>query len=410
MSAREGAVLQREDVAGAKFFSAPHDFSVILGGPLYQLFIRAHLTGTALELLRRRIVVITAAAWLPLFVLSMAEGHLWGDAVKIPFFRDIQVHVRFLLALPLLIVAELVVHQRMRGVIQQFFERDLIPVASRTKFEAAIASAYRLRNSVLAELLLIAAVYGLGVMVIWRHYIALSVTSWYSVPVDGVLRPSLAGWWYGYLSLPLFQFILLRWYFRLFVWARFLWQVARIDLSLVPTHPDRAGGLGFLTQVARAFAPLLLAQGVLISGTIANQIFFDGKNLLAFKVEIASLVALVVAWVLAPLLVFAPHLAAAKRNGLREYGVLAQRYVKEFDRKWIRGGAPEDEPLVGSADLQSLADLGNSFQVIREMRIVPFGRDTVIELAVFALLPVLPLALTLISFEELLDRALKIVI
>src|SRR5499433_3483355 len=106
MSAREGAVLQREDVAGAKFFSAPHDFSVILGGPLYQLFIRAHLTGTALELLRRRIVVITAAAWLPLFVLSMAEGHLWGDAVKIPFFRDIQVHVRFLLALPLLIVAE----------------------------------------------------------------------------------------------------------------------------------------------------------------------------------------------------------------------------------------------------------------------------------------------------------------
>jgi len=401
--------MQRQDVAGAAFFPAPHDFSVILGGPLYQLFIRAHLTGTALELLRRRIVVLTSAAWLPLLVFSVAEGHLWGDAVKIPFLRDIEVHARFLVALPLLIIAELVVHQRMRTVIAQFFERDLIPQASRTRFEAAIASAYRLRNSVLAEILLIIGVYGLGVMVIWRQYIALSVASWYSVPVDGVLRPSLAGWWYGCLSLPLFQFILLRWYFRLFIWARFLWQVARIDLSLVPTHPARAAALGFLTQVSRAFAPLLLAQGVLISGTIANQVFFDGKSLLAFKVEIVALVALVVAWVLVPLLVFVPHLAAAKRNGLREYGVLAQRYVKEFDRKWIRGGAPEGEPLVGTADLQSLADLGNSFDVIREMRLVPFSRETVIELAVFALIPVLPLTLTLISFEELVTRALKVV-
>jgi len=401
--------MQREDVAGGAFFPAPHDFSVFLGGPLYQLFVRAHLAGTALELLRRRIIVLTSAAWLPLFVLSIAEGHLWGDAVKIPFVRDIEVHARFLLALPLLIIAELVVHQRMRSVIAQFLERDLIPEASRARFEAAIASAYRLRNSVVAEILLIISVYGLGVLVIWRHYIALSVTSWYSVPVDGILRPSLAGWWYGCLSLPLFQFILLRWYFRLFVWARFLWQVARVDLSLVPTHPDRAGGLGFLTQVARAFAPLLLAQGVLISGTIANQVFFDGKSLLAFKVEIVALVALVVAWVLLPLLVFVPHLAAAKRGGLREYGVLAQRYVKEFDQKWIRGGAPEGEPLVGTADLQSLADLGNSFQVIREMRLVPFSRETVIELAVFALIPVLPLTLTLISFEELVTRALKVV-
>ncbi|OLC59537.1 MAG: hypothetical protein AUH76_14300 [Candidatus Rokubacteria bacterium 13_1_40CM_4_67_11] len=401
--------MQREEVAGAGFFLERHDFSVILGGPLYQLFLRAHLAGTALELLRRRVVVITLAAWLPLFVLSMAEGHLWGGGVKVPFFRDIEVQARFLLALPLLVIAELVVHQRMRSVIRQFFERDLIPEASRTRFEAAIASAYRLRNSVLAEILLIIGVYGLGVLVIWRHYVALNITSWYSVDVEGVLRPSLAGWWYGCLSLPLFQFILLRWYFRVFVWARFLWQVARSDLSLVPTHPDRAGGLGFLTQVARAFAPLLLAQGVLISGTIANQVFFDGANLLAFKVEIVAVVAIAVAWVVAPLLVFVPHLAAAKRIGLREYGVLAQRYVKDFDQKWIRGGAPEGEPLVGSADIQSLADLGNSFDVIREMRLVPFSKETVIELAVFTLLPVLPLTLTLISFEELLTRALKVV-
>ncbi len=102
-------------------------------------------------------------------------------------------------------------------------------------------------------------------------------------------------------------------------------------------------------------------------------------------------------------------LEAAKRTGLREYGTLAQRYVREYDAKWLRGGAPPDEPLVGSADIQSLADLGNSFDVIKEMRFVPFSLQTVLQLALTTLVPVLPLMLTMISLEELLERLLKAV-
>jgi len=49
-------------------------------------------------------------------------------------------------------------------------------------------------------------------------------------------------------------------------------------------------------------------------------------------------------------LVFAPQLAQAKRTGNREYGTLAERYVREFDAKWVRGGATADEPFVGSGD------------------------------------------------------------
>ena len=106
---------------------------------------------------------------------------------------------------------------------------------------------------------------------------------------------------------------------------------------------------------------------------------------------------------------FAPKLAAAKRTGLREYGTLAKRYTDEFDHKWLRGGAPAGEPLIGSADIQSLADLGNSFEVIKDMRLAPFNLQTVLQLAVITLLPVLPLTLTMISLEELIDRLLKIV-
>jgi len=380
----------------------PTDFSLVLGGPLFQLLCRSHMSGDALELVRQRIIILSLLAWLPLLVLSALEGHALGRNVAVPFLLDLDVHIRFLVALPLLIVAELVVHQRMRFVVRQFLERNLIPKTALPRFEAAIASAFRLRNSVLAEVLLIAFVYVVGVLIIWRHYFALATATWYAAPTVEGSKLWFAGMWYGYVSLPLFQFLLMRWYFRLFIWTRFLWQVSRIELSLVPTHPDRVGGLGFLANTVYAFTPLAVAHGALLAGLIANRIFYLGAALPDFKIEIAVLVVFIMCVVLGPLLVFAPHLVQTKRTGNREYGTLAERYVREFDAKWLRGGAPADEPLVGSADIQSLADLGNSFEVVRTMRIAPITKEAILQLVVATLAPVVPLALTMMSPEELL--------
>lgn len=387
----------------------PCDFSLVLGGPLYQLFRRSHLAGDALELLRRRVVTLSLFAWVPLFILSLLEGRLWDGGVTVPFLRDVDVYVKFFVALPLMVIAELVVHQRIRPVARQFLDRKLIPENSREAFDAALRSAARLRNSVVAEVFLLAMVFGVGVMVIWRTQTAVEASGWYGTLSGGEWKPSLAGWWFGLVSLPFFQFIMLRWMFRLFIWARLMWQVSRLDLQLVPTHPDRCGGLGFLAGVCFAFAPLMLALGSLLSGSIANHIFYDGANLMGYKMEIIAVVAVLLLMVVGPLLVFIPVLAQAKRNGLREYGVLAQDYVREFDQKWLRGGAAADEPVLGSADIQSLADLNNSFEVIRTMRTIPFSREHLLQLGVLALLPMLPLLLTLVSFEELLGRLFKVV-
>ncbi|MGZ9005707.1 MAG: hypothetical protein ACXW20_18190, partial [Burkholderiales bacterium] len=249
------------------------DFSLVLGGPLFQLFRRAHLAGDALELVRQRIVVISLFAWLPLLVLSALEGQLLGGRVAVPFLMDVEVHVRFLVVVPLFLAAELVVHQRMRFVVRNFLDRNLIPESALTRFDAAIASGFRLRNSVLAEVLLIAFVYVVGVLIVWRHYSALATATWYAVPTVEGLELSLSGVWYGYVSLPIYQFLQLRWYFRMFIWIRFLCQVSRIDLSLVPTHPDRVGGLGFLANTVYAFTPLAVAHGAMVAGLIANRIF-----------------------------------------------------------------------------------------------------------------------------------------
>jgi len=384
------------------------DFSLVLGGPLFQLLRRAHLSDDALQLARRRIIFIALFAWLPLLLLSAFDGQLFGGEAAVPFLKDFEAHVRFLVVLPLLIGAELVVHQRMRFVVKQFLERKLIPEDAIAKFDAAIESAFRLRNSMLAEVLIIALVYVVGIQVVWRQYMALDAATWYATPSATGASLSTAGMWLAYISLPVLQFLLCRWYFRLFVWARFLWQVSRIPLNLIPTHPDRLGGLGFLSATAYAFMPLAMAHGAMLAGPLANRIFYLGAGLLDFKLEIIALLVVLVCVLFGPLLVFAPQLAQAKRTGIREYDTLAQRYVREFDAKWLRGGAPADESFVGSGDIQSLADMGNSLEVVRTMRLAPISKDALIQLAVATLVPVAPLLLTMMSLEEIMKKLLGI--
>ena len=150
----------------------PPDFSLVHGGALFQLFLRAHLSDDALELARQRIIVFALLAWLPLLLLSALEGHLLGGNVAVPFLMDVDVHIRFLVAIPLMVGAELVVHRRMGPLVQQFLARNLIPESAMPRFDAAIQSAFRLRNSTLAEVLLLVLVYGVGAPFIWRHFVA----------------------------------------------------------------------------------------------------------------------------------------------------------------------------------------------------------------------------------------------
>lgn len=389
-------------------FQIPDDFSLVQGGPLFQLFIRSRLATSGLELLHRRIIFFVLLTWLPLLLLSTLSGQLLGGSVNVPFLYDLEIHVRFLLALPLLLVAELIVHQRMKIVVRQFIDRNIITTEIRPYFDACIVAALRLRNSVWMEIGLIAVI--MIYHFIWSQTATLDTTIWYAEGVASEQHLSLAGYWFAYVSLPIFQFLMFRWLLRIIVWTRFLWQVARLELYLVPTHPDKAGGLGFLAGSAAAFMPFSLALGSLLAAMIAQRIFYEGEKLLDFKPEIAASVVFMLLIILGPLCVFAGQLARTKREGLVRYDCLASSYVIEFERKWLRGGAAEDEAFVGSGDIQSLADLNNSLETVRNMRIFPFGKGTVLQIAATVLLPVLPLALTMISLEELVQKLIGILL
>ena len=383
------------------------EFSLVLGGPLFDFFRRAHLSGHTLEFARRRVVVIAGVAWLPLLLLALIGGHAIGGPLQIPFLYDIEAQVRFLIALPILVVAEVIVHSRLVHTVRRFVERRLIVPEDMTKFHAAIDSAMRIRNSLAVEVTLLLLVYTLGLW-LWRSQIATGSPVWYAKDDGTVLHLTLAGYWYVFVSIPIFQFMLVRWYLRFFIWFQFLWRVSKLNLRLIATHPDRAAGIGFLGQSAYAFGPILFAQGSMLAGLIANRVLHGGENLMAFKMELAGLVALMILLLFSPLLSFHPSLSRVKREGLRAYGRLGSRYVEAFEEKWIRGATPNDEELLGSADIQSLTDLGNSFAVVQEMRVVPFSVKDLVRLAAITAAPLLPLTLTVFSLEELVTRVIKI--
>ena len=396
----------RDDVysKGSNVLQEFPDLSLVLGGPLFQLFRKLHLEGDALELLQRRVLACILLTWFPLLLLvTVSTG--FGSGAQISFFHDIELHVRFLVALPILVGAELLVHARIRPVVRRFAEWRIVLLEDMAQFRKAIASAVKIRNSVYVELALLAAVYSVGLW-LWGSRSDLGA-SWYELS-GGRWKLTLAGDWYVFVSLPLFQFLLLRWYMRLFIWFRFLWQVNRIDLNLVPTHPDRCGGLSFLGKSSYAYSPILFAQGAILAGIVAQRVLYRGESLQSFKFQIAGFIVFFVVAILAPLLMFTPRMARARRKGLADYGLFAQRYVEGFDQKWVRGKPPSQE-LLGTGDIQSLADLGNSYEIVREMRVVPFGLQDVSRLALATAAPLSPLLLTIYSFEELVIRVFKVV-
>ncbi len=395
----------RTALAKKAWLKEPADFSIVLGGPLFQIWQRAYLSDDVLGLLIRRVGFISLLAWIPLLILSIAEGTAINGSIPVPFLLDAEVHLRLLVALPLLIISELVVHQRLRPLVRQFWECDFIPQDAMASADATIEASLRWRNSAMAEIVMIAFVYIFGVMYVWRRFVAISQAStWYSTATGGELHLSLTGMWYAFVSLPIYQFLLVRWYYRIAIWIRFLWKMSRIPLKLVPTHPDGVGGLGFLAYTVHAFVPLAASHGAMLTGMLANRIFYLGMDLPQFKVEILMVVILMMALTVGPLFFFSPLLAEVKRIGLREYGKLAGSYVREFDSKWLREEAPKGEPLMGSGDIQSLADLGNSFEKIEKMRVVPITRDVFAIVIIATLAPVLPLVLTMISPEELIKK------
>jgi len=384
-------------------------FSIASGGLTYEFFRWSRLSGDEMQFVRRRVIAIVAFAWLPAMLLSILEGTAYTDTVKISFFNSITGQVRFLIVLPVLIAIEPYVERQLTMAIGRFLERNIIPADELEAFHRAIDNAHKIRSSYLLELGLLFLVYTVGIS-FWSSRLPIGTSTWYANPDASGMNLTLAGYWLLLVSLPIFQFFLVRWYARFFILFWMLLQISKLKLHLVPTHPDQAGGIGFLGRVTYALAPLLFVQGALLSAMIAGEVIQNGREIKSFIVEAVGYISFFVAAVLAPLCVFVPDLVRAKRTGLGIYGTLASRYVDDFDKKWIRENDLGREALLGTADIQSLADLGNSYSIVREMNLAPFSYRDIIRLFAVTAAPLIPLLLLVFSVEELFKKILEVLL
>ncbi len=382
------------------------ELSLMEGGPGDALMKRLRLIRPEFGAASGRTAIILAIfTWLPLLAFSLIEGSALGGP-GIPFLYDLAAHARFLVAVPILILAEIPIGRRLRAVAKQFLNAGLLPAGEQEQFASSVVDTARFHDSRLAAMTLLALAY-------ITTYVALSKTSslqsgsiWFAPPPSAGFSP--AGYYYAFVALPIFQFLMYRWAYRMVVWTRFLWQVSNLDLLLIPTHPDGAGGLAFLGKGSIPFGVIVFALSSVVSASIASRILFGGATLEQFEFIYAALLVLVLIVFAGPLMVFAPKLFRLKQDGLLRYGTLASQYTQAFDSKWAKGINTAEERLLGSGDIQSLADMGNSYELVRKMRIVPIELSDFIGIALPGIIPALPLAATVMPVGEILKGILRL--
>jgi hypothetical protein len=403
MASRTEVVFQSPS---AKLHSSVADnFSLARGGLIHRLSIR--FGGAREQRVRTggRTLVALAVTWLPLLLLSAMQGSALGDQIRIPFIKDFAVNSRFLIALPLLILSEAGIDQRLRSMVKHFLEMGLVKNADLPSFERVLAGVTSLGDRVLPEVVLVTIAFLPAWFAPGMETMITSVSSWHLAPSGGTL--SYAGWWFSLLSAPFFRFLLLRWLWRMLLWALLIWRVSRLNLALVPAHPDRAAGLGFLSHGQVKFGAIAFAVGAVMAGRFANLLAYQGATLTSLKFIMIAYCLSAVVVLVAPLLLLAPKLLQVKKLGREEYGVLASDYNHMFDAKWVHGRPPQGETLLGSSDIQSLADLNNSYAAVRQISVIPIQKDTLMVLALLATLPLVPVLIAAMPVDQLLRTLLK---
>jgi hypothetical protein len=156
-----------------------------------------------------------------------------------------------------------------------------------------------------------------------------------------------------------------------------------------------------------AFSPIAFAGGTVIAGEVGNAIAYEGAQLASMKFPMIAYGVLAVIVLVVPLLVVAPVLRRVKRKALFEYGAEVTIHNQLFEEKWLRDERPEGETLVGDEDASSLADHGSSFAVIKQMRLAPIDKPTLVSLAISVALPMLPVLLYATPASELIHLTLK---
>jgi len=278
----------------------------------------------------------------------------------------------------------------------------LVPDASLPALGAGIRRVRRLTDSTVAEVLALLVAIGLPLLDAVAPLPG-RTQNWQAVLQSAGGLTWATGWYLGF-CLTLFRFLALRWIWRLGLWCYFLWQVRKLKLHLMPTHSDGMGGLGYLEIVHEHFAPLTFAISAICSAQFAEKFTAQNVPFASMYYSIPLVLLMAATMFIAPLCIFSYDLWKCRVTGMSRYMAMASHYVSAFDARWIGDRNEAGESQLGSADLQSLADLTNSLKVVSEMRLIPAGPNLLKNLAAAAILPLTPLLLLKYPLDKLMGQ------
>jgi hypothetical protein len=349
----------------------------------------------------RRAIFFALVTWVPIVVWAALNRRLLESDSGEPLLAHFGIHVRCLVAIPLFVLAESVAFKAIDRIVGQFRARGIVTDEGHPAFLAVLKNMARLRDSSLPWIGVI------GVAVVWSlgspGHAASHDMAWAATGGDF----GFGGWWFLYVARPVFIVLLLGWLWRIGLVILLFHRLSRLDLSLVPTHPDRSGGLGFVKKLPMAFFPVTLAVSSVIASRWMHDMVYHDQTLASFKAPFAAFVVLWSAILLLPLLMLAPRLAAMKRQALRQYGALIGEHGRLVHRRWILGEPVPPTELLDAPELGPVADTAAIYEAVANVKPLPVGKDTLLMVLVPIMLPMLFVIARQIPIRELLLKLLK---
>jgi hypothetical protein len=379
------------------------EFLIAHGGPYYDLQQRLGLLHERALNAGRRAALLVGLAWGVPLLLSAFSGHAIGPAASRPFLLDLGAWARFVVAIGIFVLMERMVEERLRAHLRQFARAPLLAPAAMPAAADAVVQALGRRDARLAELVCVVAAYAITLAGV-EIGLNTDSSSWLVSVGDEGARLTPAGWWCALVSSPLFWFLLLRWLWRHAVWGLLLRDIARLDLRLVATHPDGAGGLAFIGQYPNAFAAFVFALSCVLGAAIAHTLLRGGMTATTYGQLMAAWLVVVIILFGAPLLAFTGPLKRLKEATLLTAASIATRRERAVERELLgkNMAAPEDADATAATEIPEPSKL---YAAAKKLSTFLIARSALLPVAAAALLPLVGAGATQLPFRELLKIA-----
>ncbi|BFG76153.1 hypothetical protein PTKU46_41860 [Paraburkholderia terrae] len=354
----------------------------------------------------RRAIIFAAISWLPLAIWAIVTGRAsWQASGDDALLAHFGIHVRCLVAIPLLVIAEGVAQTSIPAFLRYFVEAGLVPADKLPSFRALIASVMRLRNRTLPWILIF------GAVVAWATagavFSQFEDMSWSGASGSANAEMTFGAWWFVLVIRPLFTALLLAWLWRACLVFVLLLKIAKFPLSLVPTHPDRVAGLGFVERLTYIFSPVAFAVSAVAATSFAHEVVYHGVSAMDIKGVLIATALLVSVVFLAPFAPLVLTLQKVKRQAILDYGSVVGRHGRLVHRRWILGEEIGSPGILDAPELGPVADVQTMFDAVKHMRTFPVSKVGLIAVAAPAVVPLLLVCALQMPIQGILLKVLK---